>query len=165
MKLFNRELGTKEIVYIGLTAAVYTVATVLIAPLSYGAVQFRFSEILNLLVFIDPIYAPGLVLGCFIANLFSPLGWVDVVFGTLGTLLSVIMIARSKNLFIASLWPTIFSVIVGLELHFVQKLPFLITTLTVMLGEFVVVTLIGYPVFNAIMRNRALMNILKLKKD
>lgn len=159
MKLKN--LKIRKITKIGVVAAVYIVLTALIAPISYGAIQFRISEIMTLFAFIDPLYIPGLVLGCAISNLFSPLGVVDVVVGTTATFISVYMISKSKNLFIASLWPTINCVFVGAELYYLQHLPFWLTSLQVAIGEFVVVTLIGYPIFRILLKK---VNIVKLLK-
>ena len=90
------KLDSKKIAIIGIVAAIYAVATIAIAPIAYGPIQFRVSEILTLLAFINPIYIPGLVLGCIIANLFSPLGMVDVVVGSTATLISVYLI-RAKT--------------------------------------------------------------------
>lgn len=154
------ELSTKNIVTIGLVAALYVVLTVFLAPLSYGPIQFRVSEVLNLLAFVNPIFAPGIVLGCFIANLFSPLGIIDLIFGTTATLISVMMIVRSKKLWVASLWPVIVNgIIIGVELQYVAQAPFLIGGFQVALGEFVVVTLLGVPLFYALLKNTAFARI------
>ena len=51
-----------------LTAALYAVLTVLLAPLSYGPVQFRFSEALTLLPYFLPEAIPGLAVGCLVAK-------------------------------------------------------------------------------------------------
>ena len=69
-------------------AGLYAVLTYVAAAmnLAYGAVQFRFSEALTVLPVFTPAAVPGLALGCFIANLASPLGVVDWVFGTGATL-------------------------------------------------------------------------------
>ena len=158
----NKKINSRFIAYTGITAAVYAVATVMISPLSYGAVQFRFSEIMVLLALLDAGFAPGLILGCIIANLFSPLGIIDVIFGTTATICTMLCITRTKNLFVATLWPTVFCIFVGLELYIVEKLPLLITTLTVMAGEFVVVTLLGYPIFKVILKNKSLVEKLKI---
>ena len=45
--------SARAVAVTGITAAVYTVATLAIAPLGYGAIQLRFSEIMVLLAFID----------------------------------------------------------------------------------------------------------------
>ena len=78
-------LGVREGV---LTAVLTYVAAAL--NLAYGPVQFRFSEALTVLPVFTPAAVPGLALGCFLANLGSPLGIVDWVFGTGATLLAAI---------------------------------------------------------------------------
>lgn len=148
----------------GITAALYVVATLAIQPLSYGAIQFRFSEVMVLLAFIDPFYSLGLILGCAISNLFSPVGVIDVVFGTLGTVVAVIGVSKSKNLFVATLWPTISMLVVTAGICIGSGLPYFATLITVMLGEFAVVTCIGYPVFKTILKNTALIKELKFNK-
>lgn len=154
--------SVRSIALQAIVAALYVVLTWAIAPLSFGAVQFRFSEIIILLVFVDKRYGPAMILACALANCFSPLGIVDVIFGTTATICAVECIKRSKSLFVASLWPTVFCVFVGLELYWLSNLPFFFTTFTVMLGEFVVVTCIGYPVFKALMKNEALIKLITL---
>ncbi|MBI6875513.1 QueT transporter family protein [Clostridium aciditolerans] len=155
-------MKVKKLVKIAITAAVYTVATLAIAPLSYGAIQFRLSEVMTLLAFIDPVYIIGLVLGCAISNLYSPLGIVDVIVGTSATLISVYMISKTKNLLISTLWPTIMNgLIVGAELFFVLNQPFWLSTVYVALGEFVVVTCIGYPLFKLLLKREDVIKILK----
>lgn len=158
----HRQEKIRFLIQTALVAALYAGLTVGLAPISYMAVQFRLSEVLTLLAFVNPAFAPGLVLGTFIANLFSPLGLVDVVFGTLATLLSVWFMTRSKTLWRASLWPTLFNgIIVGLELHFVFALPLLLTMAQVAVGEFVVVTLAGVPLFRQVLRHAPLSERLK----
>ena len=62
-------VNTKFLVSTALIAAIYVVMTLAIAPLSFGMIQIRISEVLMLMAFIDKKYAPGLVLGCFIAKM------------------------------------------------------------------------------------------------
>lgn len=143
-----------------LIAALYLVLT-LIAP-SYGAVQFRFSEVMLLLMLINSSYAPGLIVGCIIANLFSPMGLTDVVFGTLATAISLFIMSKTRNYqLISTLWPALVNgIIVGMELYFVLKLPFWASAISVFLGEFIVITCIGLPIFKIIMMNKQLVKIL-----
>ena len=145
---------------ISLVAALYFVCTVALAPISFGAVQFRLSEILVLLCFYKKDYCYSLILGCALANLFSPLGIYDVIFGTLATALTVIAVSHCRHLLLATLFPTLGCVIVGLELYLLTDVPFLLTTGTVMLGEFITVTGIGYPIFRLLERNRGFMKII-----
>ena len=155
-----QKLNSKKMAMIGATAAIYAVLTVAMAPISYGAVQLRLSEVMTLLAFVDPVFSPGLVLGNFIANLFSPFGLPDVVFGTLATFIAVFMMSKMKSMLIASFWPTIANgLIIGLELAIFTGAPFVSTALYVALGEFLVVTVLGYPVFKVVMKNKTIQNL------
>ncbi|MBV7272735.1 QueT transporter family protein [Clostridium sp. PL3] len=159
----NRLFTTKNLAKTAMISAVYGVVTWALSFVSYGPIQFRVTEVMVLLAFIDYAYIPGLVLGCVIANLFSPFGIVDIVFGSLATFIAVILISKTKNLLLATIWPTITNgIIVGLELYYMVHTPFLINFGEVALGEFVVVTCIGYPMFKFILKNKALTNILKM---
>lgn len=156
----NKSTDIQKLARVAIIAALYFVCTVALAPISFGAIQFRLSEILVLLCFYRKEYCYSLVLGCALANLFSPLGIYDVVFGTLATAISVVLIYRCKHLLLATLFPTLSCIIVGLELYFLTDAPLLLTSATVMLGEFVTVTVVGYPVFRLLERNKGLMRIL-----
>ena len=76
-------LATKSMTRIALFAAVYAALTIALAPISYGPVQFRVSEAMTVLPALFPEAAPGLFIGCFIANLFGGNGALDVIFGSL----------------------------------------------------------------------------------
>ena len=54
-KLFS----TKMIAANGMIAAIYAVITIACGPLAYEFMQFRISELLNLLVFFNPYYTIG----------------------------------------------------------------------------------------------------------
>lgn len=79
----------KNLVINAMVAALYAVIT-LIFP-SFTAFQFRLSEIFAHLPVFDKRYAPGLVLGVVVANLASPFALFDVTFGTLHTVVSLIL--------------------------------------------------------------------------
>ncbi len=55
-----RKINTETIALTGVTAAVYMVATLAVSPIAFGAVQFRLSEVMVLLAWINPAFAPGL---------------------------------------------------------------------------------------------------------
>ncbi len=67
-----KKLRTKQFVLAAIVAALYAVFTLMLAPVSYGVIQFRVSEMLKVLVLFDPFLALGIGLGTFIANMFSP---------------------------------------------------------------------------------------------
>ena len=73
-------------------AALYVAATYFsrLLGIADGAVQFRLSEALTVLPAFTPAAVPGLAIGCFIANIGSPYGIVDILSGTLATLLAAL---------------------------------------------------------------------------
>lgn len=154
----NKSL-TKKLVKSALIAAIYAVITIILQPISYGNIQFRLSEVLMLLAFVDSSYIIGLTIGCLIANFFGGFGILDIIFGTLATFLSGLCInltAKRKNdnkgLFIASLWPTIFNaILVAIVLKYTANLPLILSMIQVGIGEFVVVTIIGIPIFRKVL--------------
>ncbi|GAB6170240.1 QueT transporter family protein [Clostridium carnis] len=148
---------SKRLVKTAFIAAIYAVITIILAPISYGPIQFRLSEILVLLAFINPFYIGGLTLGCLIANIFGGFGLADIVLGTFATFLSVSAISLTGkilkdskfSLFIASIWPTIFNaLIIGWMLKVVVEvpIPMSLAMIQVGFGEFVVVSVIGVPI-------------------
>lgn len=155
----NNNNTVKRLVRTAIIATLYAVITLVLAPISYGAVQFRISEIMVLLAFFDPFYIGGLTLGCFIANIVGPNGVVDAILGTLATFISVYAISLTGkfikhnkiSLIAASLWPTIINgLIIGWMLNFLYQLPLLLSIGEVVIGEFVVVTMVGVPVIKLI---------------
>ncbi len=138
-------------------ASIYAVITWAFYFVGYNAVQFRVSEIMVLLAFLDKRYSYGLVLGCAIANLTSPYGIADVIIGSLASLFVVVMISITRKLlgfnkfalYTASLWATISAAIIAYGIVFIFGAPegFLFWTVMVAIGEFVVVTVVGAPIF------------------
>lgn len=148
----------KRIVISALIAALYATLTISLAPISYLGAQFRISEIMVLLAFYKKDYIVGLTLGCFIANILGPNGAIDIILGTFATFISLWAIYLTgkyikgkKSIWIASLWPTLFNgLIIGWMLNYVYRLPLILSIFQVALGEFVVITIIGVPLFNFI---------------
>lgn len=140
-------------------AALYVVLTVTLGSLAYGPIQFRYAEVLNFLAFFNPMNSLGIVLGVFISNIWSPLGAADLIFGTLHTAIAVRMISKSENLWIASLWPTVFGFIIGFELSVIAGFgSIFIMTANVMISEFIIMTIIGVPLFKLLRKNKAFLN-------
>lgn len=90
----------------GVVGAVYgglsIVALQLMSYLSWGPIQFRISEALTILPLFWGAAVPGLTIGTFIANLYNlgvagPMGWLDVVFGTLATLVGALWTHRFRS--------------------------------------------------------------------
>ncbi|CAH1851490.1 QueT transporter family protein [Convivina praedatoris] len=78
---------TYNLTVTAIVAALYVAITTVVAPFSFGPVQLRLSEGLNHLAAWNKRYIIALGLGVLISNFLSPLGWIDWVFGTLGTVI------------------------------------------------------------------------------
>lgn len=137
---------TRFITEAAIIGALYAVLTIILAPISYGQVQFRISEALTILPLFTPAAIPGLFVGCIIANFFSPLGWVDVVFGASASLIAAYLTYKMPMRILAPLPPVLANgVIIGFELYYVYSLPLVPSMLWVALGELVICYGLGYP--------------------
>ena len=109
-----RRFTTRDLTLAALIAAVYAALTMLLP--AYGEIQLRVSEALTVLPFLFPAAIPGLAVGCFIVNLFSPYP-LDILFGTLATLLACLMTRHMPNRWLAPLPPVLCNaLIVGAEI-------------------------------------------------
>lgn len=152
---------------LAIVAAMYAALTLALPGLSYGGIQIRFSEILVLLCFYRRDYSISLILGCFIANIFSPMALMDMIFGTLATAIAVIPMFSFKNIWLASLLPVISNgVIIAIELYVAFGEPIWLSMLTVAAGELIVCTIIGCPLFRLVFeRSARLMRIIGANKN
>lgn len=148
-----RKFSTKDLTLAAMVAAVYTVLTVFLPIPQYQEVQFRIAECMTVLPFLFPWAAPGLIVGCFLANLIGSPYVLDWVFGTLATALGCLLTAKMPNRRLAPLPPVLCNaVIVGAEIAFSMVgfsdafLPaFGLNFLSVGFGELVVCYLLGLP--------------------
>lgn len=151
----------------GMIAALYTVATLILAPLSFGNIQFRASEALTLLPIFTASAVPGLTIGCIISNAVGVAmgsniaGWLDVLFGSFATLLAAILTRALRKIqlkgipLLAILPPVLLNaLIVGGELAVVYQLPFWLCALEVGAGELVVCTVLGIPLVLALRKTK-----------
>lgn len=168
-----KKLTVQQIAFGAVIAAVYAAVTMtVVLPSQYAAVQFRIAEILTLLCFYNKKFIPALIVGTFIANLPSPYGWYDWVFGTSATAIAVIFMPYMKNIWIAGMLPVISNaVIIGVMLTHVYEVPspVWLNMCFVGIGQFVVITVIGVPLFKFVLeKNKPFMNIIRsneLKAD
>jgi len=72
-------METKTIAKCGVVAAMYVVVTIALAPISYGPIQFRVSELIKPLALFDPEMALAFALGTGISNIMSPFGPWDYI--------------------------------------------------------------------------------------
>lgn len=148
-------------------AALYAALTALLAPISYGPVQVRLSEVMTLLAFYDRKWLPGLVLGCFFANFGSPFGVTDMAVGTLATFLAVYPMRFCQSAWQASLLPVLSNgILIGAELCWLSEIPgdaasVLAVMAYIAAGELLAVTGIGLPLFRILLRNPVIARIVK----
>ena len=83
-----KNFSARRLVFSAALAAVYAVLTAATGFMSYGNIQLRIAEALCVLPAIFPFTTWGLFVGCILANLMSPSGMLDVIFGSLATLVS-----------------------------------------------------------------------------
>lgn len=104
----EKKLSTRQLVYIGLIAALYVVLIAIFPAISFGQLQVRIAEMLTLLPVLTPLAIPGITLGCLIANLIFSGVFLDILLGTLATLIAgVLTYLFRKNLWIAAFPPVI----------------------------------------------------------
>jgi len=143
------------IIRVAMIAAIYVVLNIIFAPISYGPIQVRIAEALVVLPFIDPSAIIGLFLGCFLANVIGPLGMVDIMGGSLCTLVAAYLTYKVKNPKLAPLPPVLINAFgVSIYLHLIFDLPYWITVLYIGIGELIACYILGYPLLVLLIKNK-----------
>lgn len=140
-------MKTKGLVRAGIIGALYVALTVLLAPISFSAIQLRVSEGMTVLPILFPEAVPALFVGVLISNIVGGLGLADIIGGSLTTLIAayVTYIFRGHKL-IPYLSPIVFNAIfISLYLHLLFGLPYWLTVISIGVSEALVVFAIGYP--------------------
>lgn len=130
-------------------AALYVVLTLLANALGLAnyAVQVRFSEALTILPFFTPAAIPGLTAGCILSNLLTGCMPLDIVFGSLATLLGAVgTYLLRKHMWAAPLPPIaantiIVPFILAYVYRFEGSIPYFM--LTVGIGELISCGILG----------------------
>ncbi|MDO5376736.1 MAG: QueT transporter family protein [Clostridia bacterium] len=143
----GKKMTTRALARGAVIAALYAALTLLLAPLSYGEVQIRFSEAFTLLPVLLPEAVPALAVGCLLSNILGGCTIFDIVFGTLATLLAALCTRRLRDhLYLAAVMPVLFNgVIVGAVVHFCYApvIPLALCMLSVAAGEAVACLIVG----------------------
>ena len=156
----NKPMRAHTLAAAAIVGAAYAVLTMALAPISYGAIQLRVSEVLCILPYFMPCTAWGLFIGCAAANLLTG-NIFDIIFGSLATLAAALLtaaIGKRKhtlaNSALACLMPVVFNALVvgavitaayeGMNLfqHFGV---FAMNAAYVGLGEAIVLYVLGLP--------------------
>ncbi|MCI8962249.1 MAG: QueT transporter family protein [Eubacterium sp.] len=162
-------MKNKKIMYLSqaaMIAALYVVLTLLANALGLAnyAIQVRFSEALTILPFFTPAAIPGLTIGCLLSNIFTGCAPLDVLFGTLATLIGALgTYALRRFEWLAPLPPILANtIIVPWVLRFAYDIPDAIPYLmaTVGAGELISCGLIGMLLLRSLKQIRK--NIFKV---
>ncbi len=130
----SNNISVRKLVFGALVAAVYAAVSLALAPLSYGALQFRVAEALTLLPVLSASGVVGVTLGCAITNAvgaalgYNILGAADVLFGTAATLAAALLTRalgrfRVRGLPLLSALPPVIvnALVIGAELSWVTS--------------------------------------------
>lgn len=162
------KFSTKYLVQAALLAAVYATLTLLLKPFGYGPIQFRLAEALTVLPAIFPASIPGLFIGCILANLLGGFGPVDIIFGSLATLLAAISTyLLRKHRYLFPVPPVLFNaLIVGSYVYLLydQTYPLPLTMLFIGISEFILSFGLGLPLISFIKNNAGLRRSLGIDK-
>lgn len=152
--------NTRFITKAAIVAAIYVALTMALQPISFGPIQFRISEALTILPILMPEAVPGLFVGCLIANLLGGGMLLDVIVGSIATLLAALCTRFLRKYFIpAAAMPVLFNgVLVGPVVYYCYVMGegafsasvMLYTCMTVAMGEAVVVYILGLILRNAV---------------
>lgn len=152
MKKQTRTSTHTKVLYLvqaAIIAAIYVVLTYFAAAfdLASGAIQVRFAEALTILPFFTPAAIPGLFIGCLLANFLTGSIFIDVIFGSLATLIGAVgtrLLRRNK--FLAPLPPIVANTLIippvlSYAYHLPGGIPYLM--LTVGIGEILSCGILG----------------------
>lgn len=140
-------------------AAIYVVLCVVFAPISYGGIQARIAEALTVLPYFTPAAIPGLFIGCLISNILGGSIIVDVIFGSIATLIGAIgtYMLRKKSRYLAPLPPIIANTLIVpfvLRYGYGEALPIPLLMGTVGIGEVLACGLMGTVLAAVLVRYR-----------
>ncbi len=141
-------------------AAIYVVLTVFISAfnLASGAIQVRISEALTVLPAFTPAAIPGLFIGCLISNTVTGCVPLDIVFGSLATLIGACGTYFLRKIKFAVPVPPILAntLIVPFVLTYAYQIPGGIPylMLTVGIGEVISCGILGMIVYGVLSKYR-----------
>ena len=86
-------MKSKKLVFIcqaAVIAALYVVLTYVFSAFASGVIQVRVSEALTILPAFTPAAIPGLVIGCLLSNTLTGCVLLDIIFGSVATLIGAL---------------------------------------------------------------------------
>jgi len=101
-----------------------------------------------LLPLVEKAAIPGVFVGCLLSNLllslYSGFGLIDIIGGSLVTLVAAYLTSKMKNKFMGMLPPVVLNgLIVSIWVSYFTKVPYLVTVLGISAGELLSVAIFG----------------------
>jgi uncharacterized membrane protein len=158
------KIRSNDLALIAIYAALYAALVVVLGGFSYGPIQVRIADSLVAVVpLLGLAGVLGHTLGVFIANLFSPVGLLDLLntipsFAMSFVVYYVYKCAKKDYSVIGTCiaYSAVLGVTVGWMLSYVYTLPLLPTMLYVAVGNVIASVLIGWPLFKVLKKTGVL---------
>lgn len=159
-----KKIGVLFITQAAVIAAMYVVLTFVSSSLGLasGEIQIRLSEMLCVLPAFTPAAIPGLFLGCLLSNLLTGCTVIDIVFGSLATLVAAVISYQLRNHkypLLVTIPPVIVNMIVVpfiLKFSYGVPLPIPVMMGTVGIGEMISCVVLGTVLYFALDKRRVI---------
>ena len=164
------KFSLKSLVINALICALYFLLSLIGGNFAFSGltIQLRFSELLNLLIFFNPSYILGVTLGCFLTNLLSMYGILDLIIGTLATLISgifIIIFSKFKKLWLVSIFPIIINAFIVPFVIVIYSdfkdffISYSLYFINILIGEFISI-LIGYIILMILRKSKTFLSLI-----
>lgn len=153
-------MKSKKLVFIcqaAVIAALYVVLTYVFSAFASGVIQVRVSEALTILPAFTPAAIPGLVIGCLLSNTLTGCVLLDIIFGSVATLIGALgSYALRRHTWLVPIPPIVSNmIIVPFVLRYAygatDAFPFMIATVGA--GEIISCYLLGMLLYGALKKN------------
>ncbi len=150
-------MKSKKLVFIcqaAVIAALYVVLTYVFSAFASGVIQVRVSEALTILPAFTPAAIPGLVIGCLLSNTLTGCVLLDIIFGSVATLIGALgSYALRRHTWLVPIPPIVSNmIIVPFVLRYaygaIDAFPFMIATVGA--GEIISCYLLGMLLYGAL---------------
>ena len=150
-------MKSKKLVFIcqaAFIAALYVVLTYVFSAFASGVIQVRVSEALTILPAFTPAAIPGLVIGCLLSNTLTGCVLLDIIFGSVATLIGALgSYALRRHTWLVPIPPIVSNmIIVPFVLRYAygatDAFPFMIATVGA--GEIISCYLLGMLLYGAL---------------
>ena len=150
-------MKNKKLVFIcqaAVIAALYVVLTYVFSAFASGVIQVRVSEALTILPAFTPAAIPGLVIGCLLSNTLTGCVLLDIIFGSVATLIGALgSYALRRHTWLVPIPPIVSNmIIVPFVIRYAygatDAFPFMIATVGA--GEIISCYLLGMILYGAL---------------